>query len=87
MKTKDILITALCTAAAILSASCSSDELMNSDNGSPKAAIITASMPQTNVTRATGNVWKDYYETTRSFFEGRTIADLMATSSVDNYVI
>ena len=62
MKTKDILITALCTAAAILSASCSSDELMNSDNGSPKAAIVTASLPQTNVTRATGNVWTDHYQ-------------------------
>lgn len=62
MKTKDLLITALCTAAAILSASCSSDELMNSDNGSPKAAIVTASLPQTNVTRATGNVWTDHYQ-------------------------
>ena len=32
-------------------------------------------------------MWKEYYETTRNFFEGRTIADLMASSPVDNYVI
>ena len=32
-------------------------------------------------------MWKDYYETTRSFFENRTIADLMAESPADNYVI
>ena len=32
-------------------------------------------------------MWKEYYDTTRSFFEGRTIADLMASSPVDNYVI
>ena len=32
-------------------------------------------------------MWKDYYDTTRSFFEDRTIADLMAASPVDNYVI
>ena len=32
-------------------------------------------------------MWKEYYETTRNFFEGRTIADLMVSSPVDNYVI
>ena len=32
-------------------------------------------------------MWKEYYDTIRSFFEGRTIADLMASSPADNYVI
>ena len=32
-------------------------------------------------------MWKDYYDTTRSFFEERTISDLMAASPADNYVI
>ena len=32
-------------------------------------------------------MWKDYYETTRNFFQDRTIADLMAASPVDNYII
>ena len=33
------------------------------------------------------HMWKEYYDTTRNFFKGRTIADLMAASAADNYVI
>ena len=32
-------------------------------------------------------MWKEYYDTILSFFEGITIADLMASSPADNYVI
>lgn len=60
MKTKDILISAICTAITILSASCSSDETINNGDDLPKAAIITASLPQSSVTRATGDSWTPY---------------------------
>ena len=33
------------------------------------------------------HMWKEYYDTTRNFFKGITIADLMAASAADNYVI
>lgn len=32
-------------------------------------------------------MWKEYYDASRSFFEGKTIADLMAAEGPDNYVI
>jgi len=32
-------------------------------------------------------MWKEYYDLTRRYFEGITLADLMATPLADNYVI
>ena len=32
-------------------------------------------------------LWKEYYDLTRRYFDGNTLADLMATPLADNYVI
>ena len=32
-------------------------------------------------------VWKNYYELTKNYFSGITLADLMDTPAADNYVI
>ena len=32
-------------------------------------------------------MWRDYYDLTNKFFDGVTVADLIGTDAVDNYVI
>ena len=32
-------------------------------------------------------MWRDYYDMTNKFFDGITVADLIGTDAVDNYVI
>ena len=65
-------------------------EVLNAAEGdlAPVACLAQAAEPCLRAAECrTLPMWKEYYDVTRSFFEGRTIADLMDSTPADYYII